>query len=62
MKMDITKLLGANGVIVGALYMVWESGADANVVVAGVVAVVALQFILQLAALYAPSPKDKDKA
>ena len=62
MKPDITKLLGANGIIVGALYMVWDSGAEPYIVVSGVVGVVAIQFLLQLAALYAPSPKDKDKA
>ena len=62
MKPDITKLVGANGIIMGSLYMVWNSGAEPYVVVSGVIGVLVIQFLLQLAALYAPSPKDKDKA
>jgi hypothetical protein len=57
-KIDIPKLIGANGIFGTVLVLVYSSDAPEDLKIAGYGLVLALMVVMQVAALYAPSPKD----
>ena len=55
--LDIPKLIGANGVFGTVLVLVYASEATEDLKLVGYGLVLALMVVMQVAALYAPSPK-----
>jgi len=57
--LDLPKLIGANGVTTGLLVVIYNSDATDDIKIVAYLGVFAIMALLQVAALYAPSPKDK---
>ncbi len=58
-SLNVAKLFGVNGIFVGTMILIHNTGAEDLHKIAAYVAIVFLAGLIQLVALYAPPPKSK---